>query len=87
MKKLVLTPTGGAELRDDESVLWSSIDDPDFSDTFEDAFLNEDDLSDILDYLIEEKHIKASESQNIECVEESEDESEDDNDEDDEDDD
>jgi hypothetical protein len=50
---LVLTRGGGAELidvADNENVVWSSDDDSDFAEEF-DAFLTQDDVGDVLDYL------------------------------------
>jgi len=54
--RLVLTRGGGAELidvLDDEEVVWASDDDPEFQDEFEGEFLGQDDVADILDYLVE----------------------------------
>jgi hypothetical protein len=51
--RLVLTRGGGAELidvQDNEEVVWSSDDDEDFTEEF-DAFLTQEDVFDILDYL------------------------------------
>ena len=51
---LRLTVGGGAELTDNDHdmVVWESVDDPDFMEEFPD-FLKQDDLADILDYLVE----------------------------------
>jgi hypothetical protein len=51
--ELVLTPHGSAELRRGDDVEWSSDDDDDFKDRNADEFLGEDDVPEILSYLVE----------------------------------
>ena len=56
--KLVLLANGSAELLSPYGrQLWSSDADDDFKEEVSAEFLNEDDVDDILDYLIDEKHV------------------------------
>lgn len=51
---LLLTAHGTAQVIDaDDNVLWSSDDDEEFSDEFDDEFLEEQDVPDILEYLVD----------------------------------
>jgi hypothetical protein len=68
----MLTRGGGAELLDvddDESVVWSSDDDPDFAEEFQD-FLTQDDVPDILDYLEEIGELSQHEADQCDVQEE-----------------
>lgn len=70
--QLTLTRGGGAELTDNETgeTVWQSTEDEDFVEEFPD-FLNQSDLSDILDYLEEVGEMTAREADRCEVVEES----------------
>jgi hypothetical protein len=51
---LLLTAHGTAQLLDaDDRVLWSSDDDEDFTDEYPDEFLEEEDVEEILQYLVD----------------------------------
>lgn len=51
---LLLTAHGTAQLLDDnDRVLWSSDDDESFTDEFADEFLGEEDVHDILEFLVD----------------------------------
>ena len=69
--ELVLTRGGGAELIDteDDTVVWSSVDDEDFLEEFPD-FLHLSDVMDILDYLVEVGELTEREADAAEVSEE-----------------
>lgn len=69
-KVLAITPGGAAELREGHTVVWNSSDDESFQDEFTDDMLTENDLEDILEYLVEEDYITDEEADEIECEEE-----------------
>jgi hypothetical protein len=70
--RLVLTRGGGAELidvADDENMVWSSDGDSDFAEEF-DAFLTQDDVGDVLDYLEDTGQLSRHEADACEVREE-----------------
>ena len=70
--RLVLTRGGGAELidvLDKEAVTWSSDDDEEFAEEFEE-FLTKDDIPDILDYLEEVGELTKHEADQCDIEEE-----------------
>ncbi len=70
--RLVLTRGGGAELidvLDDEAIAWSSDNDEDFAEEFDD-FLTTDDVDEILDYLEEVGELTRLEADQCEVEEE-----------------
>lgn len=75
--ELVLRHNGTAELLDaKDKTVWASDEDEDFREEFNDEFLNEDDIDDILSYLfyaevITEQEAEAFESGEFESYEES----------------
>lgn len=77
-KILFITEDGTAELRHDGRTVWSSDDDPDFSEEVSDEFLGEEDLPTILDYLVNAEKLTEEEADTLECKEEGDDEEEDD---------
>lgn len=72
--KLVLTQNGAAMLfadQDETKMQWSSDDDEGFAEEFTDDFLNEEDVEDILDYLVENGYLDDDEARELEIEEES----------------
>lgn len=68
---LTLTAGGGAELLEDEDVVWCSADDESFRDEFPDELLTESDVENILDYLVDEDFLTEDEANTVEVEEES----------------
>lgn len=68
---LTLTAGGGAELVEDQDVIWTSQDDEDFRDEFPDEMLDEDDVDKILEYLVDEDFLTEAEAATCEVEEES----------------
>ncbi len=69
--QLILTRGGGAELTEpyDGEVVWRSQDDEDFREEFKE-FLTQQDLFDLLDYLVEVGELTAPEADACSCSEE-----------------
>lgn len=83
--KLILTPHGTAELVNTfNQTLWASDDDPDFLEEFDgDDFVREEDVDDILDYLVEIEQLEPDEADAIDVeVQSLDDEDSDDSDDD-----
>lgn len=78
--KLILLENGAAILtRDDErDILWSSDNDADFKDQFGDDILDEDDLTDIFEYLVDAGQLKDGEVEDVEVFSEGDEEEEED---------
>lgn len=78
--KLILLENGSAVLtRDDErDILWSSDNDEEFKDQFQDEALGEDDVTDIFEYLVDKGHLKENEIEDVEVFDEGGDEDDED---------
>lgn len=64
--KLILRAHGPAELvNSDDQTLWASDADDDFREEFNDEFLREEDVEDILDYLFDAELISINEMDNL----------------------
>jgi len=72
--ELVFTTGGQAVLTNiNDRVLWSSDDDPEFRDLFDQDFLTADDAEDIIDYLLTNGYVNEKEAEDMAIAEESED--------------
>ena len=64
--KLILRAHGPAELTNaDDETLWASDADDDFREEFNDEFLQEEDIEDILDYLFDAEILSMNETDNL----------------------
>lgn len=80
--ELVLTPLGTCELRrNQDHVLWSSIQDSDFQEEFGET-ITTDDLPEILDYLVDKGDLTDAQADKVECIEETNENEDEDEDED-----
>lgn len=68
---LTLTAGGGAELVERDEVIWVSVDDESFRDEFPDEFLGEEDVDEILEYLVSEDYLTEDEANECEVEMES----------------
>lgn len=68
---LTLKAGGGAELVEDGDVIWNSDDDESFRDDFPDEILSENDVAQVLDYLVDDDVITDEEADRVEIEEES----------------
>lgn len=70
---LLLTEIGTAQLLDDdeETILWSSDDDSEFQEEVSDEFLKEENVNEILDWLVDQDIITEEEAEEIEVAEDS----------------
>jgi hypothetical protein len=84
--ELVLRAHGTAELLNaEEDILWTSDSDDDFKEEITDEFLQEEDIGDVLEYLVDndiinEKEFKLFEAEHWDCIIESLDNNEPDDD-------
>lgn len=62
---LTLTAGGGAELVEDDEVIWVSVDDESFRDEFPDEMLGKADVPQILEYLVSEDYLTDDEADNV----------------------
>ncbi len=73
--KLIYTADGAAQLVRGDSVLWDSMDDLDFRDEFGEEILdpeNDEEIDEVLDYLIDQGMISSAQADTIEIYREGE---------------
>jgi hypothetical protein len=69
--ELTFTSTGGAEVSDGpDDVVWSSDDDDEFRDEFENEFLNVKDEERVIQWLVDHDIVTEDESEDLEVFEE-----------------